>query len=119
MSRTAFFALTLAGLAAALSGGTASAGGYYGGGYGPSYYGGYAQPCCNYAPPPCCAAPAPYYAPSYPVAPAINWGEGPRYYSGYSNGYGTVATPCYNQAVRVLDGRGGWIWGVRSSCDSH
>jgi hypothetical protein len=131
MSRIAFIALAAGTLA--LSAGTASAG--YSGSY---YYGGYAQPCCNYAPPPpppCCAQMPPYYAPQVapypapvmvpapqpavlPPPPLVGLGErGPKYYSGH--GYSREAGPCYQQYVRVPDRFGGWAWGLRSGCDTH
>jgi hypothetical protein len=140
MFRTTILASVIAVSATALFAGAASAGNYadggyaqpYGDGYAQPYYGGYAQPCCrSYSPPPppCCAAPAPdYYSGGYapyaeyprlPPGPFINWGEDARYYSGYSDGPNTIATPCYVQRVRVLDGRGGWVWGLKGGCDSH
>jgi hypothetical protein len=39
-----------------------------------------------------------------------------RYVSDYS-GDSSYADNCYRRRVRVEDGRGGWVWGVRSSCD--
>jgi hypothetical protein len=137
MSRTTILASVIALSATALFAGAASAGssaygGYaqpYPGGYAQPYYGGYARPCCRaYSPPPCCAAQAHAYysaghAPPYaeyprlPPGPFINWGEDARYYSGYSDGPNTIAAPCYVQRVRVLDGRGGWVWGLKSDCD--
>lgn len=89
---------------AGLTGGTASAGGYYGGGY---YGGGYYPPYPPYgvvAPPPgCCKrgfscypASCGYYGPP-PVYRATPF---------YQNFNG----PC--PIVLVPDGRGGWVWGA-------
>ena len=41
---------------------------------------------------------------------------GPRYYSGYYNGYANVAGDCYYRQVRVDDEKGGWVWGRKYSC---
>jgi hypothetical protein len=38
-----------------------------------------------------------------------------RYVSDYS-GYSSYADNCHRHRVPVADGRGGWVWGVRSSC---
>lgn len=140
MSRSTILASVIAVSATVLFTGAASAGDYgYGGyaqpsygGYAQPYYGGYAPPCCSYhspPPPPCCATPGPgYYSGGYapyaeypplPPGPFINWGEDARYYSGYSDGLETIAAPCYVQRVRVLDGRGGWVWGIKGGCDPH
>jgi hypothetical protein len=115
MSRIAVIAAAL--FLSALTSVTASAGEYYYGGY-PPYppYGGYAPyPCCAYpaapvAPPPCCGGQT-----RLPPPPVLNWPEGPRYYQ--PSGYDHAVTPCYEQYVRVSDGRGGWSWGLKSSCD--
>jgi hypothetical protein len=121
MSRTAVIAAASLVLGTALSSVAASAGQYYYGGYPP--YGGYAPvPCCAYpvppiAPPPVAPPPA-YYAPTrLPPPPVVNWPKGPRYYQ-YS-GYGHATTPCYEQYVRVSDGRGGWAWGIKRGCDQN
>jgi hypothetical protein len=52
----------------------------------------------------------------------------PRHYRHYAPAYRTsrwiesvysdnAVDVCYPRRVRVLDGRGGWIWGVRAVCD--
>lgn len=35
-----------------------------------------------------------------------------RYYAGYAS----YADSCDRRKVRVADGRGGWVWGVRADC---
>jgi hypothetical protein len=126
MFRTAIFASSLLALAAALFSAPAAANEYYyGGGYAPyPPHGGYAPypPQGGYAP-----APSPYVGyvpgpsnfgqPRLPPPPILNLREGARYYR-YS-GYGAAATPCYDQYVRLPDGRGGWAWGLKSGCDPH
>lgn len=41
-----------------------------------------------------------------------------RYYrtGGYDAGYQSYAQSCYRRSVRILDGRGGWVWGSRRVC---
>lgn len=44
----------------------------------------------------------------------------PRRYDssyGYSNNYSSYADSCHTRQVRVEDGRGGWVWGVKRVCD--
>lgn len=45
------------------------------------------------------------YAPAYRSS---HWVE---------NVYSNTADICYPRRVRILDGRGGWIWGVRTVCN--
>jgi hypothetical protein len=78
----------------------------YNGGYANGYNGGYTNGYNggNYG--------RPYYGASYNV---------PRYYapsytSGYvDSGYGSYGS-CGARRVRVLDGRGGWVWSAQSTC---
>lgn len=121
MSRAAILALGLVALTAALSV-PASAGQYYPGGYAPyPPYGGYPTPCCAYPAPvvvaPYGPPPQVYAQPRLPPPPVVNWHEGPRYYQ--PSGYGNVGSACYDQYVRIPDGRGGWSWGLKSSCDQR
>jgi len=45
------------------------------------------------------------------------YGESRRYYGGgYYTGDAGYGDGCYRRSVRVADGRGGWVWGTRSSC---
>jgi hypothetical protein len=118
MSRVAVIAGALFAVASASGCLPASAGEYYYGGYAPY------PPYGGYAPYPCCAYPAPISPPLYygrparlPAPPVLNWPEGPRYYQ--PSGYDHAVTPCYEQYVRVSDGRGGWSWGIKSACDGR
>jgi len=114
MFRIANFALGLLALSAASFGAPAVANEYYPGGYAPYppqvVYG--PSPYVGYVP-----APSNFAQPRLPPPPVLNLQEGARYYR-YS-GYGAAATPCYDQYVRIPDGRGGWAWGLKSSCDQH
>ena len=114
MIRPVIFISGLLALAAALFSAPAAANEYYYGGYAPY------PPAAGYGPSPYVVyAPAPpnYGQARLPPPPALNLSEGPRYYR-YS-GYGAAATPCYDQYVRLADGRGGWGWGLKSSCDQR
>lgn len=62
------------------------------------------------------------YSSSYYARPYRHsyYADQPRRYvdDGYygSRSYDSYASNCYRRKVQVLDGRGGWVWGSRSSC---
>lgn len=58
----------------------------------------------------------PYRSGSYYVAPRRYVDYGARYTTtGYSDGYDSYNS-CSAHRIRVPDGRGGWVWGVRAGC---